>query len=729
MLKRFWKSKINRRLVKSAGKLAVFAFLLLFISNLGKIQGTNSFFMDTATSAGNEMTAGYWIPELTMTVSPDSPDGMNGWYVNKPCIKLFSDIDDVTIHYSFFGDNPASGTVVEDTCVYPPEGVNDFSAYAENNANSSWVSSTISRDFKVDTVAPSAPDWIRPADGSFTRQNKNVLLDWTDSTDASSGVAGYEYQNAKAGGDTWKSVDYCGLIDESQFPNDQVGPSGSCIVADAGTFSADGRYDRKVRAADVAGNISAWSSEWRLTRDTVEPTSHADAFSPATTSDLTFDVVYSASDDRAGVKNVELFYRKDGGSWTSHGKFTSSPISFTATGVGVYDFYTIAEDKADDLTNADMADGSNGDDGKGNIETKTAVVEATMTVTAPVADPGDVVINEVMWMGSSASTADEWVELRNMTSHSIDIGQWKLKNVRHSSGNDEIMIPAGKTIPANGYFLIANYPKTSSNTALNVDADEVNNSLEILNSGNGNIILKDNNGAAIDEAKGDSWPAGENTTLNKSMERNDTPGDGTFASDWHTCVDEHCNDTAYWDSEGNDYGTPGHANLSENDPTSNSDLIEVQPLAKGLKIDRKTESENISKNIPIKIIGALDVAENLKYKIKQKIKKVDMQGDFPDKEIEIDLSKLGLVEKTGEIKVRINDLDLPEGVKVVSPKKNELVLLITVKDKKGKKSKRKEKAELKPKEQAVLPGNGETDKDGEKNDGDSGNGEPGDLNS
>ena len=35
----------------------------------------------------------------------------------------------------------------------------------------------------------------------------------------------------------------------------------------------------------------------------------------------------------------------------------------------------------------------------------------------------DVVINEVMWMGSSSHTADEWIELRNMTSHDIDFSQ------------------------------------------------------------------------------------------------------------------------------------------------------------------------------------------------------------------------------------------------------------------------------------------------------------------
>ncbi|MFA5933126.1 MAG: lamin tail domain-containing protein [Microgenomates group bacterium] len=188
---------------------------------------------------------------------------------------------------------------------------------------------------------------------------------------------------------------------------------------------------------------------------------------------------------------------------------------------------------------------------------------------------GDVIINEVMWMGSTESTADEWLELRNMTNHEIDIGKWTLDNTK-DGGARKLMIPASRSIPANGYFLIANYPKTSANSVLNVDVDEVAN-LELLNSENGNIILKDKNGNIIDQAKGDSWPVGENGTDKKSMERNNTPGDGTQISNWHLCINSFCNDTTYWDSEGRNYGTPKAVNLSENDPTSPDYIPSLAP--------------------------------------------------------------------------------------------------------------------------------------------------------
>lgn len=122
----------------------------------------------------------------------------------------------------------------------------------------------------VDSTAPSSPSWVTPADNSYTNQSQNILLDWSDSLDAN--LSGYEYENTGPGG-TWKSVDSCGLLTQSQIPNSQIGPGGSCINAPAGTLSVDGSYFRKVRAKDKTGNYSNWSSIFKLTRDTAVPSS------------------------------------------------------------------------------------------------------------------------------------------------------------------------------------------------------------------------------------------------------------------------------------------------------------------------------------------------------------------------------------------------------------------------------------------------------------------------
>lgn len=189
------------------------------------------------------------------------------------------------------------------------------------------------------------------------------------------------------------------------------------------------------------------------------------------------------------------------------------------------------------------------------------------------ASSGDVVINEVMWMGSTSSTADEWIELRNMTDRDIDISNWRVDNAV-SGGGGHLEIPANYTISAHGYFLIANYNTDDSHSALNVQADLKATNLSLNNNydDNGTLILKDKAQNMIDSTPtpvSDDWPAGINSGgLRQSMERNDTPGDGTQVASWHTCLDSGCRSTAFWDSEGNNYGTPKAANLSSNDPTT-----------------------------------------------------------------------------------------------------------------------------------------------------------------
>lgn len=175
-------------------------------------------------------------------------------------------------------------------------------------------------------------------------------------------------------------------------------------------------------------------------------------------------------------------------------------------------------------------------------------------VSAVLVDPGDIIINEVMWMGSRSSSLDEWIELKNLTSNPINLEGWIIENGASAGG--EITIPVGYLIPANGYFLIGNYSENDSSSSLNVVVDLVNSRLSLANSNNGHLILKDNTDKVIDQAKGDSWPAGVDGTLKQSMQRNSIPGDGLLGQNWHTCIDNECTGTIYWDSEGGNFGTP-----------------------------------------------------------------------------------------------------------------------------------------------------------------------------
>lgn len=182
-------------------------------------------------------------------------------------------------------------------------------------------------------------------------------------------------------------------------------------------------------------------------------------------------------------------------------------------------------------------------------------------------NPGEVVINEIMWMGSNEDSGDEWIELRNMTGQEIDISNWNI--VHGGSGTSgHIEIPDGYSIEANGFFLLTRkkWNETEINFDDDLDKDEGYthiSGMNLLNDGE-SLILENENNQAIDTAwKYANWPAGVNTTLKQSMERNDIPGDGTQSGSWHTCVSDLCNDGTYWDTaDGNNYGTPGAPNLS-----------------------------------------------------------------------------------------------------------------------------------------------------------------------
>lgn len=179
--------------------------------------------------------------------------------------------------------------------------------------------------------------------------------------------------------------------------------------------------------------------------------------------------------------------------------------------------------------------------------------------------PGDVIINEVMWMGSAASSTDEWLELKNMTAHDIDLSNWDIENGGTGLGG-HIEIPSGYSIKANGYFLITK--KKWDETAIALANDLAHDKgythvagMSLLNEGE-QLTLENEDSLVIDSTPLGEWPAGTSNSLKQSMERNDIPGDGTLAANWHTCVSGAANGAPYWDATGNNFGTPLAANLS-----------------------------------------------------------------------------------------------------------------------------------------------------------------------
>jgi hypothetical protein len=132
--------------------------------------------------------------------------------------------------------------------------------------------------------------------------------------------------------------------------------------------------------------------------------------------------------------------------------------------------------------------------------------------------PGAVLINEVAWAGTEASSTDEWIELHNPGAASVSLQGWRL------SGGGDLLVDLYGTIPAGGYFLLE---RTDDSTISDIAADLIYTG-GLSNAGEP-LFLTDPSGAEIDAANPDGgpWPAGS-ASENSSMELSTDDGWTTF---------------------------------------------------------------------------------------------------------------------------------------------------------------------------------------------------------
>lgn len=120
-----------------------------------------------------------------------------------------------------------------------------------------------------------------------------------------------------------------------------------------------------------------------------------------------------------------------------------------------------------------------------------------------------VLINEVAWMGTEVSTADEWIELYNPGEEDINLTGWTLNA---QDGSPEIDLEG--IIFAGSYYLLE---RTNDESVPGVSADLIysgalSNSGEVL-------ILKNSSVTEIDRVDAsEGWPAGDNETK-QSMQK------------------------------------------------------------------------------------------------------------------------------------------------------------------------------------------------------------------
>ena len=208
-----------------------------------------------------------------------------------------------------------------------------------------------------------------------------------------------------------------------------------------------------------------------------------------------------------------------------------------------------------------VVDGYGGDEGAFTIDVSCGAVgddddsvgdddDSTTTATA---SPGDVVITEIMSDADGTDDDQEWFEVYNTTSASIDLDGWTISDL-DATNPDTHVVSGPAVVAAGGYFVLGRSTDSTANAGAPVDyaygADIA------LGNGADELLLTGPGGTVVDEVLYDDstgWP--DTGGFAKSLEPTaitNTANDQV--SNW---CDASGNFTY---GTGNNYGTPGAAN-------------------------------------------------------------------------------------------------------------------------------------------------------------------------
>jgi hypothetical protein len=138
----------------------------------------------------------------------------------------------------------------------------------------------------------------------------------------------------------------------------------------------------------------------------------------------------------------------------------------------------------------------------------------------------DVVINEIAWAGTPASSSDEWIELYNNTAADVNLAGWTL---RAQDGTPSIVL-AG-TVAARGYFLLE---RTDDAAVSDIPADQIFTGAVANGPPAEDFVLTDASSQTIDQVLFSTagWPAGEASPTYRTLERISPARPGSLTSNW-----------------------------------------------------------------------------------------------------------------------------------------------------------------------------------------------------
>lgn len=245
-------------------------------------------------------------PVTSMTISPASPDGQNGWYKTKPVVTFTTETGAKTYYYFDNGqrqlyDPQGGGITINDT-----QGT-ELSFFSVDLATNEEKPQSIG--LKVDTQAPSTTD---DASGAWTNRDVTVTL---TATDATSGVAEIYYNTQGS----YATTRYTGPF----------------------TLAESGLHQLKYYALDKAGNVETEKPGTLVRIDKVVPSTSDDA--PVGWQKQAFTVTLTAANDNLSPQHT--WYTLDGSDpVTSATRVEGNKVLINKDGIYQLKYYT--EDEA-----------------------------------------------------------------------------------------------------------------------------------------------------------------------------------------------------------------------------------------------------------------------------------------------------------------------------------------------------------------------------------------------
>jgi len=204
---------------------------------------------------------------------------------------------------------------------------------------------------------------------------------------------------------------------------------------------------------------------------------------------------------------------------------------------------------------------------------------------------GDILINEIAWMGTIDSANDEWIELFNISSQAISIEGWILKSI---DGTPEIKLKG--SISANGFYLLE---RTDNSSLSTITADKIYTGA-IGNDGE-DLLLYDDSGNLIDRADFSSgWIFGNNDTK-QTIER-------VNLTSWPASNDSRSD--AGWQTSQDSGGTAKAKNSSGKVIVVKTNTQESEGLIKQGESDNRVSIKGASVSGPIDLSQEPDQGKN-----------------------------------------------------------------------------------------------------------------------